>query len=279
MTDFFADLERELRRAHRRDTERSARSRVFDLRRLAGLPAAGLRTLVALAVVVAVVAVVLTVGRESDVERPAAPPPPSPATAPGALGGCVPSKWWKAPVVDEPIPLEIVSRMAIFRDSPPSGELPREVRFYQQARKLYRGAVTLRAPLNTGARLRVVLIAADAVSSGHPVTDPCAPPQYPTEPSICAVAFAPNNEHEMTVFGNRPVMGVGCFTIDEIEDANAWVGVTRRIVIGLAPDGVDRVSFDTAAGTQSLNISSNVFAGEIRSARLHPYGTDTRFAP
>ena len=82
MTDFFDDLERELRRAHRRDTERHARSRVFDLRRLPGLPATGLRTLVALAVVVALVAVVLAVVRKSDVERlaarrsPARPRPP-----------------------------------------------------------------------------------------------------------------------------------------------------------------------------------------------------------
>ena len=75
MTDFFDDLERELRRAHRRDTESHARSRVFDLRRrLPGLPATGRRTLVALAVVVALVAVVVTVARESDVERPVAPP-------------------------------------------------------------------------------------------------------------------------------------------------------------------------------------------------------------
>ena len=75
MTDFFDDLERELRRAHRRDTESHARSRVFDLRRLLPvLPATGLPALVALAVVVALVAVVVTVARESDVERPAAPP-------------------------------------------------------------------------------------------------------------------------------------------------------------------------------------------------------------
>jgi hypothetical protein len=74
MTDFFADLERELRRAHRRDTERHASSGVFDLRRLPGIRVAGLPALVALAVVVALVAVVVTVARESDVERPAAPP-------------------------------------------------------------------------------------------------------------------------------------------------------------------------------------------------------------
>ena len=75
MTDFFDDLERELRRAHRRDSESHARSRVFDLRRrLPGLPATGLPALVALAVVAALVAVVVTVARESDVERRAAPP-------------------------------------------------------------------------------------------------------------------------------------------------------------------------------------------------------------
>ena len=55
--------------------ESHARSRVFDLRRrLPGLPATGGRALVALAVVVALVAVVVTVARESDVEREAAPP-------------------------------------------------------------------------------------------------------------------------------------------------------------------------------------------------------------
>jgi hypothetical protein len=75
MTDFFADLEHELRRAHRRDSERHASSRVFDLRRrLPVLPATGLPALVALAVVAALVAVVVTVARESDDERPAAPP-------------------------------------------------------------------------------------------------------------------------------------------------------------------------------------------------------------
>jgi hypothetical protein len=75
MTDFFADLERELRRAHRRDTESHPRSRVFDLRRrLPVLTATGLPALVALAVVVTLVAVVVTAARESDVERQAAPP-------------------------------------------------------------------------------------------------------------------------------------------------------------------------------------------------------------
>src|SRR5688572_6002309 len=75
MTDFFDDLERELRRAHRRDSERHPSSRGFDLRRLLpGIRVAGWPALVALAVVVALVAVVVTVARESDVERSAAPP-------------------------------------------------------------------------------------------------------------------------------------------------------------------------------------------------------------
>ena len=75
MTDFFDDLERELRRAHRRDVERHASSRVFDFRRrLPGIRVAGRRTLVALAAVLALVAVVVAVAWESDLERPAAPP-------------------------------------------------------------------------------------------------------------------------------------------------------------------------------------------------------------
>jgi hypothetical protein len=279
MTDFFDELERELRRAHRRDTERHARSRVFDLRRLSGLPAAGLRAVVALAVVVAVVAVVLAVVRESGVERLAAPPPqPSLTPAPGVLG-CVPSDWWEAPIVDEPIPREIASRFATFRDHPrPSGELPRDVRNFRQAKKLYRGALTLRPRLDTGTRLHVVMIAADAIPSHQGDHDFCAPPPDPIEPSICVAAFAPNG-----------TMGEAkCFSIDEIENAEGWFsmarttadpwGPQRRPVVGLAPDGVDRVTFDTATGPKSLNVSGNVFAGEIRSTDK-PFYTDARFAP
>jgi hypothetical protein len=262
MTDFFDDLERELRRAHRRDTERPARSRFFDLLRLPGLPATGLRTLVALGVVVAFVAVVLAVGRESDVERPAAPPHPTPTTASGE-GGCDPSDWWEAPIVDEPIPREVASRFAIFRDPRPSREPPRDALSFEQARKQYRGALTFRPRLDTGARLRVVVIAAD-VTTAQPNRDWCAPPPGPIEPGICVAAFASKRE-----FGRR------CFSIDQIEDAEAWFGVTRQTVVGVAPDGVDRVTFDTPAGTQLLNISGNVFAGEVRSAD----NTDARFTP
>ncbi len=169
MTDFFDDLERELRRAHRRDTERHARSRVFDRRRLPGLPAAGLQTLVALAVVVAVVAVVLAVGRESDVERLAAAPQPSPTPAPGVLG--VPPERLvegadrrRADPAGDREPVRHLPR------PPPSGELPRDVRTFRQARKLYRGAVTLRPRLDTGARLGVVVIAADAIHRAARIT-------------------------------------------------------------------------------------------------------------
>jgi hypothetical protein len=72
MTDFFDDLELELRRAHRRDTARHARSRGFVRRRLPVLAAPDRATLVALAAVAAVawlVAGVLTVARYLDVER------------------------------------------------------------------------------------------------------------------------------------------------------------------------------------------------------------------
>ena len=265
MTDFFDELERELRRAHRRDSERHARSRVFDLRRLPRLPAAGLRALVALAVVVAVVAVVLAVVRESGVERLAAPPQPSPTPAPGVLG-CDPSDWWQAPIVDEPIPRAIASRFAIFRDTHgPVASSSATSRIDSQVRKLYRGALTLRPRLDTGARLRVIVVAAD-ITFAQPDRDFCAPPPGPIVPGICVAAIASKREH-----------GHKCFSIDEIEDAEAWFEVTRQTVVGLAPDGVDRVTFDTPAGTKSLNISGNVFAGEIPSSVTGD--TDTRFAP
>ena len=72
MTDFFDDLELELRGAHRRDTARHARSRGFVRRRLPVLPAPDRATLVALASVAAfawLVAGVLTVARYLDVGR------------------------------------------------------------------------------------------------------------------------------------------------------------------------------------------------------------------
>ena len=278
MTDFFDDLERELRRAHRRDTARSARSRRFDLRRLSGLPAVSRRTLVALAVIVALVAVVLAVAREADVERQATPPPAQPSPAHGAVprGGCAISDWWKAPIVDEPIPREITSRFAIFRDPPSSGELPRDLPNFPQAKKRYRSAVTLRRRLDTGTRLRVVVIAADIIPSAEPDQDLCAPPPGSTEPGVCVNAVAPNG-----------TMDEGkCFTIDAIDGADAWFGLTRRTVFGLAPDGVDRLTFDTRATfgrparTKSLNISENIFVGEFPGdSALNPYDTVTRFAP
>jgi hypothetical protein len=231
------------------------------------------QTLVALAVVVALVAVVLAVGRVSDVERPVTP---QPSPAPGVQGACVPSKWWKAPIVDEPIPQAIVSRFALFRDHPrPTGELPRDLRDFWGAKKLYRGALTLRPRLDTGARLRVALFAADltdadvgAAIEAQRGYDFCAPPPDPIVPGICVAAFPLNGTKGEA----------NCFSIGTIEDAEAWVGVTRQTVFGLAPDGVDRVTFDTPTGTQSLNISSNVYAGEMRSAR-NPHGTNPRFTP
>jgi hypothetical protein len=264
MTDFFDDLEQELRRAHRRDTARHARSRVFVRRRLSGLRATGRRTLVALAVVVALVAVVLAVARESEVERPVAP---QPSPTPGAQGGCLPGKrGWEAPIVDEPIPREIASRFALFRDGRPSGKLPRD-RHFPGAKKLYGGALTLGRRLDTGARFRLVMIAADITTAqGDLGRFRCSPPPDPTVPGLCVAAFG---------LGDA---GRWCFSIEEIENADAWFDLTRQTVVGLAPDGVDRVTFDTPAGTQSLNISSNVFAGEVRSAHI-PSDTNTRFAP
>ena len=72
MTDFFDDLERAAPGAPSRHRETCGP--VCSIAGGCGLPAAGIRTLVALAVVLALVAVVLAVARESDVERPAATP-------------------------------------------------------------------------------------------------------------------------------------------------------------------------------------------------------------
>lgn len=277
MTDFFDELERELRRAHRRDIQRHARSRGFDRRWLPGLPAVARGTLVALAVVVALIVIVLAFARESDVEQPVAPPPQPSPTAAGP-GGCAP---WKAPIVDEPIPEEIATRFAIFRDPPPRWQAAAPLPEIPQARKLYRGPVTLRPVLDTGAptgsrpdhreRLLVVVIAA-AISTGRPDPDICAPPPDPIEPGICVASFRPNGKPN----------GVMCYSIDEIERARAWFG--GRTVFGLAPDGAERVIFDTTSGPQSLNVSENVFTGEIRCSplacsRRYPDNTNTQFAP
>ena len=59
---------------------------------------------------------------------------------------------------------------------------------------------------------------------------------------------------------------------------------SRRTVFGLAPDGAERVIFDTPAGPQSLNVSRNVFTGEIALPapgllQAFPDNTNTRFAP
>ena len=284
MTDFFDELERELRRAHRRDIERHARSHRFDRRWLSGLRVAGRGALVALAVLVVLVAVVLAVARTSDVERPALPPPPPRPTAPPAGFGCAPSEFWRAPIVDEPIPQAIASRFAVFRDPRPTGELPRDLPAFVQAKRKYRGAVTLRPRLDTGTRLRVVMLAADVTTA--PNHDFCAPPPDPTEPGLCVAVDAPGGANSAVL---SPQQGgryreAMCFTVDDIEDADAWFGLTPKTVFGLAPDGFDRVTFDTPAGTKTLSISQNVFAGEVRQhspgrSSRSPDDTHVRFAP
>jgi hypothetical protein len=284
VTDFFDELERELRRAHRRDIERHARSRRFDRRRLPGVPAIGRGALAALAVLVVLVAVVLAVARTWEVERPALSPPPLPRpTAPPAGFGCARSEFWRAPIVDEPIPHEIASRFAAFGDLRAAGELPRDLPAFVQAKKKYRGAVTLRPRLDTGTRLRVVMIAADVTTA--PNHDFCAPPPDPTEPGLCVAVDAPGaNSAVLSPQQGGRYGEAMCFTVDDIEDADAWFGLTSKTVFGLAPDGVDRVTFDTPAGTKTLSISENVFAGEVRQhspgrSSRSPADTHVRFAP
>ena len=134
--------------------------------------------------------------------------------------------------------------------------------------------MTLRPRLDTGTRLHVVMIAADAIPS-HQDHDFCAPPPDPIEPSICVAAFAPTG-----------TMGEAkCFSIDEIENAEGWFSMARTTadpgvltaVVGLAPDGVDRVTFDTATGPKSLTSAGT--SSQARFARRINRHTDARFAP
>ena len=78
------------------------------------------------------------------------------------------------------------------------------------------------------------------------------PPPGPIEPGICLAGFAED----------RKFAKGKCFTIDEIADAHAWFGLTRRRSSASPRRRTERVTFDTPAGTQSLNISGNVFAGD-----------------
>ena len=284
--DFISGLHADLVEAMDRYERRRPRGRLVvggypQLLRPATLArvAAGATIIVAL---VALVAVVLAVGRVSDVERPAAPQPRP--TAPPAGFGCASSEFWRAPIVDEPIPEAIASRFAVFRDPRPTGKLPRDLPAFVQAKKKYRGAVTLRPRLDTGTGLRVVMLAADVTTA--PNHDFCAPPPDPTEPGICVAVDAPGGTNSAVL---SPQQGgrygeAMCFTADEIENADAWFGLTSKTVFGLAPDGVDRVIFDTPAGTKSLSISENVFAGEVRQhspgrSSRSPDDTHVRFAP
>ena len=251
MTDFFADLEQELRRAHRRDAGAHGLSRLR--------PQAALKPLLSLAVVAALVAVVVAVSRDPDTERTAAPPPQTaPAPAPE---DCAPKA---TPLVDDPIPAEIASTLKIFRDPRPAGELPPGVTVFGQATRLYAGAVELH-PRKSG--LTAVAIAADIVPFS---LDPsCPPPSGPTQPGVCVYAFASKRED---------VIATRCFSADEIESAEAWVELSPGKVIGLAPDGAERVIFDFGDGTRSIEVSGNAFGGRLDES-LPPNAPQARFEP
>jgi hypothetical protein len=241
MTDFFADLEHELRRAHRRDT--TERRPLIRPRVAPGI----LRAVVAAALVVVVLAAVAALTQESDIERSAGPPP---TPTPAGPSNCAP---YVAPTVDEPIPKQITRTMAIFRD--PAGELPRNVRSFGQSAKLYEGAVELRLADAPG--LRAFAIAAEIMpfSAMGPDYDMCAPPPGPTELGVCLYATVPERE----------IRAARCFTVPEIAAGDAWMELTRRMVVGVAPDAVRSVVFGSGR-TDALPITRNAFAGEVAAA-------------
>ena len=253
MTDFFADLENELRRAHRRDIAHPRRIPMPRLRPL-------LTAAAAIAAVVAVVAIAAGMNRDS--ERVATPaPPPAPAC-----------DIYEPPIVDESTPDEIRGRFELFRNGQTTQTVPLGHGLFTRAARLYKPAVILRAANDHGPGPIVgVAIAADvAPPPSEPNRDDCSPPRGHARPGVCLAADAPG----------RGKVG-GCFELEAVEDADAWIEIGTRGVLGVAPDGPTRVIFDTGQpnGPDSLTVADNVFGGSrlyLYPART-PYAAETRF--
>ena len=255
MTDFFADLENELRRAHRRDIAQPRRIPLPSLRPL-------LTAAAAIGAVVAVVAIAVGMGRDNErVATPAPPPAPAPAC-----------DIYEPPIVDEPMPEEIRGRFELFRSGQTAQTVPLGHGLFTRAARLYEPAVVLRAADDHGPGPIVgVAIAADvAPPPGEPNRDDCSPPRGQARPGVCLAADAPG----------RDKVG-GCFELEAVEDADAWIEIDTRGVLGIAPDGPTRVIFDTGQpnGPESLTVADNAYGGwrlYLHPART-PYEAETRF--
>jgi hypothetical protein len=134
--------------------------------------------------------------------------------------------------------------------------------------------VVLRAGRDFGpGPILAVAIPADVASlPGEPHRDDCSPPVGHARPGVCLAADTPD----------RGAVG-GCFTIEDVEDADAWIEIDKRGVLGIAPDGPKRVVFDTGQpnGPESLTVTDNAF-GSFK-LYLHPaktpYEAETRLEP
>ena len=208
MTDPFADLERELLRAHARDTA--------SRRRLRAAP----RVLALAATAAAAVVAVAWLGARTDPERAASPQPAQEgwtAYAPGC------EQPWQPQTTGDPVPEELAGRLAILRDGPPAaaGDVDRRMPAAQAAR-LYGSAVAL----PRWGPYAVSLVAADIIPrrevTGPP--DPCAGPQGKTEPGACLMLRS--DEGGLAA----------CFTVAELLEGKAYIDV-RGHIVGLAPDG------------------------------------------
>ena len=254
MTDFFADLESELRQAHRRDTAQPRRLAMPSVRPL----------LAAAAVVAAVVAVLAIAPGGPDTERAATPPPPP---APGC-------KIYEPPIVDGPMPEEIFDRFELFRSGVSAPTVPAGRGLFTQAKRLYKRAVVLRArhDFGPGPILGVAIPADVAPPPGEPNRDDCSPPRGYARPGVCLAADTPD----------RRAVGA-CFSIEDVEAADAWLQIDKRGVLGIAPDGPKRVVFDAGQpnGPEALTVADNAFG----AYRLYlypakgPYDADSRFEP
>jgi hypothetical protein len=243
MSDFIADLERELVTAARRRATRRPRVLLPRLR-----PATVLAFVALAALAVAVVALVrgLDDGSRAGDERPSVPPGPGVAFALPAAEVARPcpgleqrEQAGKAP---QPFPLGIFTRPRTEADAVPQltgadsyAWIPAGTIFLEGARRP--------APERFDAELHLVP-AAEPREGGR------CDGELPAVLGVCLVVGA----------GDAVVK---CFSDEEVEAGRALALTSPGVVHGIAPDGVGRVTLHTRAETVSADVHENAY--EIRA--------------
>jgi hypothetical protein len=233
MSDFYADLRRELLAA----AERDARPAPWRLPRRVIRPALALASIVAAVAVLAAIA-----GSHSEREREAVPAAPV-----SPVAGCSDA----APEGGEE-PASILGKLAIMRRPPRAGDRspypvdgPQVVRVYDDAVRSAGGGVHL--------------VAAEVIPRAAVADGPhCEHPAPPGKPGVCIVRETDDGWMQ------------ACFTIAEICNAGsrAWLdhspeGSNRADVTGVAPDGVAAVELRVDGVSKRLPVRDNVFRGSL----------------